>query len=580
MSKLSHPLQLAVGTSSSTANHSVWFNRQISAAGRLNQLQELLYADPILQIFTKYNMPVIVDAFNSRVINTFRPDLTPGSRNNILKGLTTFANVVRKIRKEDLKETLPSWNMRRSMMSGGVVGAKGSSQVPLSQRLSNFTLPGGITNVPVPTTRVSSSGGYVHHLSFDGLRVFAKRLMQYEGQTFHRTNSLSRYGTHKMVGLTVEEDKISYTIVLPFYKAYPSSASLSASTIDVVIRRLHNGSQGLECSVIELRGLDSAIAKVGSLQERVPFSGTSIGFYTGSPAPSLEREKEMRRLTHSFSYSIGQFRPAFYHTQGRAMREIMIDYDKNFENLVESASFLSDLRKLALSSESKVAKIFDNSMPVYDRIRSFATLFTDASLAWSFGIKPTIEAIDNLIQPLVSPISGEGEIRYTVDSISSLPQTMQDVIFRYVPTYFDYDPVIDCLHLDARFRSFAWTYPTYQAFAEGLWKNSPALAAGIIPSPSGIYNASTLSFTVDWVFGVSTYIDDFQTYATSFTIPFRIGHTAQIDMFFSDGRRINVFLRSIASSSLFDPGPDGDSWLNLPPLPPISLALTTSMLFG
>jgi len=578
MSKPSHFLQLGSYTASSTPNYQAWFNTQVVAAGKINQLEELFFADPILCLFCRYNYRLVVDSYKSRVINTFRPDLMPGSRNNILKGLTIISNVVRSIRKENLTETLPSWNMRRSLSSSGVVTGLGSSQVPLSDRLTNFVLPTGITSVLVPTVKASSPSGQVHHLSFDGLRVFAYRLLPFVGQQFRRNNTLGRYAIHVLTDLVIDKDLISYTINAPFHKGYPSGVSLSQlSNIRVKIRRISAGDLSSERTEIVLEGLNAYAANPPQV-EPVPFSIADKGYYVSSFGPSSLREKETRRLEHCMSFDINQFSPALYHTQGRAMRYIMIDYDRNFENLVESTSFVSDLKVLAMSSEKKISIIFSNKIQnVGARISAFATLLSDATLAWSFGIKPTIDAIRNLVTPLVSPMTGEGEIRYQTDNLSSVPQSLRDVLFRYIGTYYGYQPS-DCLYLDVRFRSQAWTYPSYIGFATALWETSPALAAGVIPTPSGIYNAGRMTFIVDWFTGVGTYIDDLQTYATSFTMPYRIGHSVRCEMYFSDGRCFDVFLRSAGVSQLFDP-PD-DSWLNLPALPPIALPLAVSLLWG
>jgi hypothetical protein len=302
------------------------------------------------------------------------------------------------------------------------------------------------------------------------------------------------------------------------------------------------------------------------------FTGYSYQFFG---AARLEiQQRELYRLQSAFKHhTMTDMRPALYHTQGKAMNSVLSQFGKNFENFIELPSLITLLDEMA--GPNSPLRRFGSKIPALEKLRFLILAFSGAILAWSFAIRPTLEAIKELASSACLPLVGEGVMSFETDDYTTLPLGLQNVISLGKPGEI---VLGDTVHIKATFRSEVTSVPDEAVIARAILNSDLAGTLGIFPTPKGIWDVGPLTFVIDWFIPIGRMIEDHQAYFRSPTLEFRVGHTAHIYIRMNDGREFDLFWRSSESSSLSDP--PGDSWLQSSGVPWVSIPLCVSVLFS
>lgn len=539
---------------------------------------DILFADPIMSIFQNLHWATVVGTINPRIVDKSFLHLGVPRNNVYLQGFAILSDRTRREHRDSLNEAYPSWNRRRGTYLTGSEGSR-QEQFHYERATPSWTLPADFSTsadnkvrstpiVPKVTT------GYDRYMSFDDLKLFAYRISPRVGSVFHRSTTLSRYTVCTLAALDVSENKISYVLKDITAQLYPSSRRMKCSSVRVIISRSVTEGGAPYTEVQLEHGVISL--SYGSLITYMHFPDYVRSQDHLDSTDRYAKEIETQSLMNAFRrfFSIENMRPALYHTQGQALSKVMLDLDRNFENLIESTSFITDLHSTVDKGSQDLITFLSNHPSKVARAAALARLLSSVTLASTFGIAPSIEALQGLMSGYVAPISGEAEMNFEFSSLSELPETLRDLLTKAISVFGSED--VDLGRI--KFRSEVWTTPSYQQLVQTLYNENLILGQGLVPSPSGIWNATKMSFVVDWFVPIGRMIDDHQAYMLSFTLPFRIGHSVSITLFLDDGREINHFMRSCQVNYPLDP--PGDSWLVPSGLPPISIALGTSVLLG
>jgi hypothetical protein len=538
---------------------------------------QLLNADPLYRFLSRFHWSSVTGSVNPRYIDKSEAHLRTYHRNVYLGGLSVIVDVLRRKHRESLHDNYPSWNRRRTLTVSGALRSVVKFTIAGWMQPS-WSLPVGLSDDTDVSPRGSSvpvvAGGSQRYLYFDDFVYFAKRMQKYDGQVFRVNESLGRSSQCIISDLMVSETRVSYHLTAVAATMYPSARKQSNNGIQVVIERKQpKGS--LPFTSVSFFGLSQTKGFNGTSTFTLSYPETFIQYDhqdLSADATVLANEIEYIRKG-AYGLSIDAMRGALYHTQGKALGGIMIDLDKNFENAVEASSFFPLITDLLLNPD--VRKVLNRSGSLGGQIKSLSRIISGGILAWNFAIKPTIEALDSLINPFVLPTKSEASLVYERTSITALPAGLQSLLktmllIPYKQTDVDW---VKCT-----FRSEAWTTPSYENFVQTLVNENIILRGGFLPTPSGAWASSPGSFVIDWFLPITRLLDDHQSYFLSFTLPFRIGHSFKIEAALKDGRYLTIFSRSDESNLPIDP--PGDSWLEAPGLPPISIALGISALLG
>jgi hypothetical protein len=540
--------------------------------GQVRYLNELFLSDPIL--YTLLNNHTITACFRTEVREVSKPQslLRIRGRSPYIAGLTILTYLFRKKHRNFQRDRFPSWNRRRSFLMYGETQYYPRVEKTVNTVYPGFSAPPLIWDVKIPFSRYYNAGVAVDHIGYDDLLLLCKRLVGYVGLTFRRDFSLGRYCQSTFASLYFDDAQITYELYNVEFKSYPSGKWFQAPKLRINIQR---GSGTAESVKVYITGLKSTVVNKDRSLGNPNFIPSASGIYhTSAPDPSLSR-KLLLSMNQAFAHiTMAKLAPALYHTQGKALNKILIDYSKNFENLVESPELLDMLNGLFSSPSASVSKYFGKDVSWYQRCRNLAQLLNGGILAWSFAIKPTIDAMQGIIKPCLIPSRGEGAMSFKGSDFASLPSGLFTLL-SYGLGQMGHS-ALSVVSYDITFRSTATTTPDYVTLARALMDTNPWVANGVLPSPKAIWDTGKGSFVVDWFTPIGRTIADHQAYFSSPTMPFRIGHTMRCIIDFNDGRSVDLFYRSSESNLPIDP--PGDSWLQAPGLPPVSIPLGVSVL--
>lgn len=538
--------------------------------------------DPIMWLMQQMHYRVRTSYVKPRVIDKSLIHLRPAIRNSYLIGFTIAADIVRKQSRRDFSRAFPSWNKIRSRRVYGTLSKEytipkmDGFALPVWTQPSNFMAD---TDMSIPhCSLLNLSGRAGRHMTFDQLKRFAKRLGEkYEGAQFSRPDTLGRESKATLSRVEVFEDSIEYVLTGLSGTYAPSSRSIKISAVKVFIMRSYTVGGSTVTNVV-INGLQHAVGYYGDKVYALPFAESVFtnDSYVDDPwVHTVFAEQNFYSGILFKAFSIQNLRGALYHTQAKAMSAVLLDFDRNFENLVEASSFFDVFGDLLLDSSVK-RLLTAPGLALFDRVRNLSDILSGATLAYNFAIKPTVDALNNLLQPLIAPVKGEGELAYSGASFSDLQIShMRTFMEQAVNTAVPGAKVVD---FEFRFRSEVYVTPNVANVIQTLYNENMFLAGGIVPSPSAVWAASKASFIIDWFLPISRMLDDHTNYMLSFVVPFRIGHSVRCIITLDDGRTFDLFMRSEQSDYLLDP-PEF-SWLEAPGAPPIAIALAVKTMLG
>lgn len=578
---------------------SVWLNSYEGINGQLRNRLDLLYIDPIILMIHLYHHECQVTRYFLRHVDINHPTCSYMVKSPYMAGMVIIADYLRKEATgyENTGEG-STWKSRRSL------GLRGSTQyLPVQQiALHNngmyyaFPINFGLLNFDL--TQVVSGGQAKVQLSFDDIVAFAERMKPYNGAYFQRVvGSLGRYGEANLSNFVVGENIVSYTWTNIFFQSYPAGKTLRCPKVNIKIERLAPGRKG-DMSVT-ITGTKDTIIDGSDLPPPSNWSPSCTGrlrvnlatqyetdVMIGGTTYALSRRfyngvyhTSLGSLVGSFASNIAAFGPGLFHTQGRALSNLMIDYGSNFENLIQSPQFIELISSVFENAPQLYAAVFDprTGASFQDRVLRLTELITGGQLAYEFATAPTLRAISNLLNQSLDFRKGEGS--FTIEGegdFTSQPLSFQKAVMQSSPSFYGLSS-IGVMRYKVIFRTTVYSSMEASMAAKAILTNDPLAMVHGYPTPEGIWAVQPMSFVVDWGFQVGPMISDATSYWRSLTMPLRIGHTVHVKFRYNDGRIFNNFWRSEESKLPLDP--PGESWLPLGVLPQIAIPFGIQNLF-
>jgi hypothetical protein len=553
-----------------------WYNQSQGFNSQARLLSEMLYAEPMLRIVCNNHCTLYVDRYFIRHVDKYRPLLVVSSRNPLYRGFVILGQLLRKRYRKKQRDAFPSWNRRRCLSNYGTSQGLSYSQT-VSATIGGFTSPSGFDATTIDFTRFRDgpNGVYRLHMSFDDVVRFARKMVPFVGSVFRRTLSLGRYGEHTLSSITITRTAVTMELKGITYQSYPGSKFMQCKGITVRFLR-GTSNEALKISISGLGGVVfDGTPSIGSMSTYQSSVTSLTGINTPTGAYRRVHDQLMDRVRGNLGFDMAQFRPAFYHTQGMALNDVILDISSNFENFVESPELFVLLEELIWFDPATPFGKF-SSLPYIGRVLWLAKLLSGGILLWNFALRPTYEAVLNLAKETVKPSRAEAEMSFKGSDINLLPSGLAIHVRNVVKTYGRLDS--DLAYYDFKFRSMVTSTLGYVELAHAFLEQHPLLKAHVLPSPDQVWASAGGSFIVDWAVPISGYLQAHQAYAMSATIPFRIGHTARLVFDFKQGDLLEGFWRSAESNFLTDP--PGDTWLMPSGVPWISIPLGLSVLIG
>lgn len=533
-------------------------------------IAELLGADPFIRLLRLYVRELRAVRCHVRYDDSSIYHLRIEGRNPLIKGFRVLRrSVIEKRRNETASYAYPSWTRRRSLSAYGDVTHQPRSLI--TNEFAQWESPGGFNTHEVSSSQVVVGAGLSKHLTFDDFRAFANSLMPFVGSQFKTlTSGLGVYARCTLQGLDVEADYIRYSLTDVFHQSYPGSNYALAPHLNVEIFR---GSAG--DMTITFLGFDGIKIIRGSETRKATYPNIRVAKSIVIRDNDLDlRRRYASQLGHVFGHHVmTAFKPALFHSQGKALNSLLIQYDKNFENFVESPELFALVNSLNKAKEFSPDVL--GADPWIERLKKIALLFAGIQLSWAFALKPTLDAIREQVKPLLLPLKGEASIAFSNRALSSLPNGLQSVLLSR--TSADYHSA-SITSVTALFRTEAHTVPDEITIARTIMESDIFARLGLYPSLKQIWETAPFSFVADWWLSIGRRIDDLSAYLRAPTLETRIGHTAHILVDLENGLVFDLFHRSGFNRSPTDP--PSDSWLESPGAPTIAIPLAVSMLLS
>lgn len=273
-------------------------------------------------------------------------------------------------------------------------------------------------------------------------------------------------------------------------------------------------------------------------------------------------------------WSILSAQPGLYHTQSKAYATLLGDVSKNFESLIESPGFLTEVLPAAADLPGEILgaargveslsldAAFLGSLPApvgyLSRLRTLLKVLCGGYLAYIFAIKPTLESSADVLRshlPSLTLFRAKGGMKFKgdEDSLSSEPSSLQALIREITEeTIVSYN-VLLISTVDVNLLN----EDVIEMLVQLL---SPTLEAGLLPEPAMIWKAAKFTFIVDMFIPVGQLIAHAQTFFSSNRIRrSRVGHSVSVKIIDVGGSIYEFYIRSDSTDLLIDP--PKDSWL-------------------
>lgn len=562
-------------------------------------LGELLFAVPVFHLLCNNHRALKITRHFVRHVAVRHESCRITSRNIYMLGLVTLANLLRK--RAGQRRLFPgaTWNPRRSLELMGITGGLKRQALTIAGTLvGSFSSPPFYSGEPVGMTYYSpSSGVFANHCSFYDVQYNARRLLPYVGSYFRRDQpSLGRFGSCYLDEVVVTDTLVTFRMSKCFYQSYPSNRTMEAMGNVVVSVRLLAKDQPFDI-VVDVNlpkdiKFDGVVANF-SIWERharglqyvsIASAYDNAVLIGGQTYADNQRYRStgytgpIGGLLAAFDKNLWVYSPGLFHSQGKALNNIMIDYGSNFENLIQSAQFIELIESVALKAPQTFADIFTdmNARSALGRIQMLTQLLSGAQLAYEFGVAPTIRALQKLTEELCSFTHSEASFKLEGYDFSSQDEYLKRAVLQGSPSYLGLSSS-EVIWYSIAFRTECRSTLSAAHAAKAILMNDPIAMIHGYPTPSSIWESLSGSFAIDWVANVGPMIKDQQAYWLSPSVPLRIGHTVHSRFIYSDGRIFNNFWRSFESSIPIDP--PGVSWLPFSGLPPISIPYGLQQLF-
>lgn len=303
-----------------------------------------------------------------------------------------------------------------------------------------------------------------------------------------------------------------------------------------------------------------------------------VKIFEGVYRQRLIRHKEQTgqladAIVQSTDWSITACQGALYHSQSGAFSVLLGDVSKQFETLIESPGFISEVLPAAATLPGSLLGAVTGTKALsadalflgkvappdgyFYRLKLLLRLLAGGYLAYIFAVRPTLEGVSDVLRSHLPSLT--------------LFKASKGLVFNSDTDFFDLPPGLkelvqqitreELIHWHIQFRTEATVSLRNNDVVDtihGLLQ--PALAAGLLPEPKTIWAAGTFTFVVDWVLPISKLIEDAQTFFSSVRFRrSRIGHSVNVKITDVSGLTYELYIRSDETDSFVDP--PRDSWL-------------------
>lgn len=267
--------------------------------------------------------------------------------------------------------------------------------------------------------------------------------------------------------------------------------------------------------------------------------------------PNAPRTFRSWQLYRSGVFAISRLVPALYHTQSKALSRFLGEASSRLESFVELPEMLPILWELATA---KVPKGVQQSGFI-GIIAAAAKIAAGAYLAKTFAIDPAIKFVAEEIAGFTDDLNNiRGEGSYTIhgEAFSSLPQGLKD----WLHTVSVNDPVSYSLTFRSLLGQKVDSYAVGDLILNFI---KPLTTRKIVPSLATLYELQPYTFILDAYVPISDYIRFAEDRIIALGIRDTwIGFSVNIELTYSDGSHLYVFMRSNPSGVFLDP--PLDSW--------------------
>lgn len=273
-------------------------------------------------------------------------------------------------------------------------------------------------------------------------------------------------------------------------------------------------------------------------------------------------------------WSISFLSRGLYHSQSKAVHSLIGDVSANFETLVESPGFVSEVLPFVDEFAPSLVRDISGKRPVsldraflkrgsaklgrVERFRNVLKLLIGGYFAYLFAIKPTLETAKDILTDHIAEISSLNSakgVRFYGDA------TTLSVEYPSLRNLISSVSVAPVVYYDVRLRTQIYLKTRSDDIIEVLINIlKPVMSLGVLPEPKMIWAAARFSFIVDEFLPISTLIEHAQDFFSSFRLSrCVIGHSALVKVWTSDGIVTELYIRSDETSDFIDP--PADSWL-------------------
>jgi hypothetical protein len=559
-------------------------------------LIELIFFDPIAQLLYLHHRECLVTRYFPRFVVEEDPLCTIPIRNYHMVSAILLARLFDERANGKRKIFESSWHARRALGLRGTTGGYSFDNLVVSNAVGNYVYPIGFGNTKLDITKHPFGGSTAYHFCFDDAVALAIRMKPYIGGRFQRSATLGRYGRGDLSSIIVTNSSIEYRWKDVVYQSYPGSRFMTCPAINIRITRVPPGKPG--DLTLTITGMNKALVD-GGLPPPKTWNSSVVGKLRINHASQYETDVLVGGYTYamnrryrnagfigslgsligSFGDNMSTYAPGLFHTQGRALSNLMIDYGSNFENIIQADQFAELINNIFLKTPQLFKAIFspgDGLINLATRVKRLAELMTGSQLAYEFAAAPTIRALSALMDQVLDFRKGEGQFTLEGENFSSQPLSFQKAVLQASPSFYGLSSS-NIRWFRVTFRTTVYSSMQASMVAKAILLNDPVAMIHGYPTPESIYNVQPLSFVVDWGFQVGPMIKANSAYFQSPSMPLRVGHTVHVEFKYSDGRIFNNFWRSEESDYPIDP--PGESWLPLAVFPPIAIPFGIQQLF-
>lgn len=540
-------------------------------------MPDMLAYDPVMAFFATYSRPHQVKRYFVRHVSAPTEQCYVLTRNVYMRGIVLLANMYRAaVWGSRSNYVSANWKHRRSLSLSGT-----SSNLAYTRQWfwQSFAI-----DVPLPVwlseLHLSVGGYWFHSCPFEDIMGLASVIKKGVGGRFTTGHGLGRYSAATLISVSVTDLQVVVVWGSVHYEGYPSGKSQDVPQVTITYTRgkpsesigFHVHVGGLETLYIdnsywfETSWVTSTSTKVtfdlATRYETLLLLGGES--YAESEVHSTRPKGPLSGLIGAFDDNISVYSPGLFRSQGVALNRLMADVGSNFENIIQSAQFVTMINGIINSDNATTKRVLSKPADGVNLSREFSArckMITDAIcggyLAYSWGIRPAVEAVQKLAKEQLGPTQAEGEWIIEGEDFMSEDKSFRDALLMSSPVVLKLDPSL-IRQFKIKFRTTAYTSTTYAALAKAYLLSDAFAHLHGYPTAMGLYESMQYSFALDWLIDLGPDILANQSYFTSPSLPLVIGHTVDVRFRTSDSRHFKNFWRSVASNYPIEP--TGPSW--------------------